>query len=60
MSLLSSFITNQLIKSLESEFISHEPELKDAFVQEVATAVADVVAWVNSKISTSQPVEAQK
>ena len=60
MSLLSSFITNQLIKSLESEFISHEPELKDAFVQEVTAAVADVVAWVNSKISTSQPMEAQK
>lgn len=60
MSLLSSFITNQLIKSLESEFIAHEPELKDAFVNEVSVAVADVVAWVNSKLSSSQPVESTK
>ena len=60
MSLLPSFITNELIKLLESEFISHEPELKNDFVQDVATAVADVVAWVNSKITTSQPVEAPK
>jgi hypothetical protein len=58
MSLLSSFITNQLIKSLEHQFLAHEPELQEAFVNEVAEAVSDVVAWLNSKLSTSQPVEA--
>lgn len=59
MSLLSSFITNQLLKVLESEFQEHEAELQDAFVDEVAAALNDVVEWVNSKISTREPMEAE-
>ena len=57
MSLLSSFVTNELIKALEAEFIKHEPELKDAFVDEVTAAVNSVVSWVNSKIALRPPVE---
>jgi len=58
MSLLSTFITNHLIKSLEVQFTAHEPELQQAFVDEVAAAVNDVVTWVNSKISMRPPMEA--
>lgn len=54
MSLLSSFVTNQLIKSLEAQFVSHEGDLKDAFVNEVAEAVNTVVSWVNDKIAAKQ------
>lgn len=54
MSLLSSFVTNQLIKSLEAQFVAHEGDLKDAFVNEVADAVNTVVSWVNDKIAAKQ------
>lgn len=58
MSLLSSFITNQLLKSLEAQFVAHEPDLQAAFVNEVAVAVNTVVSWVNDKLHASQqPVE---
>ena len=54
MSLLSSFITNQLIKSIEDQFVAHEPEIQDAFVNEVAVAVNHVVSWVNDKLHAKQ------
>tara|TARA_R110000868_G_scaffold302646_2_gene563184 strand:+ start:894 stop:1079 length:186 start_codon:yes stop_codon:yes gene_type:complete len=60
MSLLSSFIVNQLVKSLEAQFIAHEAELKDAFVDEIGLAVTSVVEWVNSKIALRPPIEAPK
>jgi hypothetical protein len=59
MSLLSSFVTNQLIKSLEAQFLAHEPELQDAFVNEVAAAVNTIVTWVNEKIAAKQNHGAQ-
>jgi hypothetical protein len=58
MSLLSSFVTKELITALEAEFVKHEPELQTAFVDEVTAAVNSVVSWVNSKIALRQPVEA--
>jgi hypothetical protein len=60
MSLLSSFVTNELVKALEAEFIQHEPEMQNAFVDEVTAAVNSVVSWVNSKIAARTPVEAPK
>lgn len=56
MSLLSSFITNHLLQSLEAEFMSHEPELQEAFINEVSAAVNTVVTWVNDKIADKQNV----
>ncbi len=58
MSLLSTFITNQLLAALETEFVKHEAELQDAFVDEVTDAVNSVVSWVNSKISLRPLMEA--
>ncbi len=60
MSLLSSFLMNQLVKDLEAQFIAHEPELQNAFVDEVTAAVNSVVSWVNSKINQRSKVEATK
>lgn len=54
MSLLSSFISNQIIKGFEAELLEHEPELQDAFIHEVALAVNVVVDWVNEKIKNKQ------
>jgi len=51
MSLLSSFVTNQLVKALEAEFIAHEPDLKDAFVNEVNNFLSTVSLWVDSKLA---------
>jgi hypothetical protein len=51
MSLLSTFVVNQLVKELEAEFASHEPELQQAFVNEITAAVASVMAWANEKLS---------
>lgn len=50
MSLLSSFITNQLIKSLEAEFIAHEPQMQEAFINELGVVVNKVVQWLNDKV----------
>jgi hypothetical protein len=59
MSLLTSFITNQLIKTLESQFAAHEPQMQMAFVAEVAAALNDVMSWVNAKVqtTTTQPTQ---
>lgn len=57
MSLLSSFITNQLLKSLEAQFVAHEPDLQEAFVNEVSDAVHTVVTWVNEKLEAKQKQE---
>lgn len=53
MSLLSTFVINQLVKELEAEFVAHEPELQQAFVNEVTSAIGSVMAWANEKLSKS-------
>jgi hypothetical protein len=54
MSLLSSFITDHVIKALEAQFVAHEPEMAEAFVNEVSAAVNAVVNWVNEKVAAKQ------
>ena len=45
-----------IIRILENEFISHEPQLKEAFLYEISSIVNDIEKWVNSKINT-QPTK---
>jgi hypothetical protein len=59
MSLLSSFLVNQLVKELEAQFVAHEPQLQQVFLSEVSTAVDALVSWVLSK-TQKQSVEAPK
>jgi hypothetical protein len=51
MSLLSSFIVNHLVKALEAQFLSHVPEIQQAFLNEVSVFVKTVSDWVESKLS---------
>lgn len=55
MSLLSSFIQNQLVKALEAEFVAHSAELQAAFVGEVEAFATEVLSWVKNKIEPTPP-----
>ena len=51
MSLLSSFIVSRIVKALEEQFLSHVPELQQAFLNEVSSLVKVVSDWVESKMN---------
>jgi hypothetical protein len=51
MSLLSSFVATQFVKALEEQFLSHMPEVQQAFLNEVAALVKIVSDWIESKIN---------
>lgn len=51
MSLISTFIRNNLIKALEEELISKSPELKDLALREVQELGQQVVQWAESKLN---------
>jgi hypothetical protein len=55
MSLLSSFIQNQLIKALESEFVTHSADIQEAFVGEVELFANEVLSWVKNKVEPTPP-----
>jgi hypothetical protein len=54
MSLLSSFIVKNIVKALEAQFISHVPELQQAFLNEVTNVVKVVTDWTESKINVEE------
>ncbi len=51
MNLLSNFIVSSIVKSLESQFVSHVPELQQTFLNEVSSLVKIVSDWVDSKVN---------
>lgn len=51
MSLLSTFISTQLIKAVENEFINHSPEIQATIISEIQNFLAEGAAWVESKLS---------
>jgi len=53
MSLLSSFLTKNLLSALESEFMAHEPELQQQLLSEVKIFADEVGNWINEKINAS-------
>lgn len=53
MSLISSFITSKLLSFLESEFQAHESGIQAAIISEVESLASDLVAWVNTKTTSS-------
>lgn len=59
MSLLSSFIRNQLLKGLEDEFVSHLPEVQEKIVEEVGSFVEECSQWVNSKLGAKEDASSQ-
>lgn len=59
MSLISSFIQNQLLKALEAEFAAHSGDIQTAFVAEIEAFANDIMDWVKSKAApeTIKPAE---
>lgn len=55
MSLLSSFIRNQLLKAVEEEFHSHAPEMKAKVLDEMQAFAGECNDWVNKKLSGDEP-----
>lgn len=55
MSLLSSFIQNQLLKAIESEFVAHEPDIQSAIVSEVESFANQALQWVKNKTKITIP-----
>lgn len=54
MSLLSSFIQNQLLKALEAEFALHAPEVQAVIVTEVTNFANQALQWVEAKLNDIQ------
>jgi hypothetical protein len=50
MNLLGSFFLKHIISSLEAAFISHLPEVRDAFIAEVRIFSDQLVSWINNKL----------
>lgn len=50
MSMLSSFVQNQLLKALEDAFISHEDDIKDLLIKEVEAFAQAALSWVEKKL----------
>ena len=48
---LSSFIAGRIVQELEEQFVSHLPELQQAFLNEVSVFVKIVSDWVESKMN---------
>jgi hypothetical protein len=57
MSLLSSFIRNQLLKGLEEEFVSHESEIQESILEQIEAFASECMEWVNSKLNGLEGVE---
>ena len=54
MSLLSSFIRNQLLKAVEAEFADHLPEVQSLVVKEMQDFAAECTQWVEDKLSPKE------
>ena len=53
MSLLSTFISTQLLKAIEHEFVNHEPEMQAVILNEVQAFVAEATAWIGNKLDSA-------
>lgn len=50
MSLLSSFIRNQLLKAVEQEIAGHAPEAKQVAIEQMQAFGQEVIEWAEKKI----------
>jgi hypothetical protein len=55
MSLLSSFIQNQLLKALEAEFLTHTPDVQQFLAQEASQLANQMLQWAENKLDKLQP-----
>lgn len=59
MSLLSNFIVAHVIAALEQEFISHEPDLQKAFLEEVSAFTQQIVKWLETRLTNDRSNDAE-
>jgi len=50
MSLLSSFIRNNLIKAIEAELVEAAPHLQEIAIQELRAFADEIIQWTESKL----------
>lgn len=55
MSILLSFVKNQLLKTFEAEFVKAEPEMKAVIINEMQDLASDALIWAKDKISQTKP-----
>jgi hypothetical protein len=61
MSLLASFISSRIVTELEKQFLSHTPELQQAFLTEVLNFVKVLCEWVENKMNAQgEPTDEKK
>ena len=51
MSLLSSFVTTQLMAAIEHEFANHESEIQSAIISELQNFMGLCANWIESKVN---------
>ncbi len=54
MSLISSFIRNQLLKAVQEEYENHSDELKQKLVEEIQAFSEEALSWVESKLNKDE------
>jgi hypothetical protein len=54
MSLLSAFISTQLMKAIENEFVNHSPEIQSIIISEIQNLIAEGTAWIDSKLNSNE------
>jgi hypothetical protein len=59
MSPLLNFIIAHVVKALEEEFISHEPSLQQAFLNEISVCVNEVAQWLEAKLANDHSSDAE-
>ncbi len=57
MSVLSKFITTQLLKDFEREFVSHMPAVQEKLLEELTAFSNLLVDWIESKFGDSAPMD---
>lgn len=51
MSLLSSFIRNQLLKAVQEEIAQAAPQLKELAIQELRDFADEIIKWTEDKVN---------
>lgn len=59
MSLLSNFIVTHIVQALEQQFLSHEPDLQQAFLNEVSAFVQEIAQWLEAKLTNDHTTDAE-
>lgn len=60
MSLISSFIVTRIVTALEQQFLSHVPELQQAFLNEATSLVKVLSDWIESKMGIQGEAKDEK